>query len=234
MKTVTPVEVNIDRDEVCRRLGYQNRSPSAATLSLIDSQIAKAYKLIKPIYTYELKAIEEVRGQDILVEDSLVFTSKTVSYVLSDCRWAAVYLATIGKELDEEMAELMEKGEMLEATILDAVGTQAVAQTLYKLRDIVKGIAKANQCQATVQYAPGYCDWDISQQKVLFQAIDSTSLSVRLTESCLMMPQKSVSGVIGIGKFDTTKPPPCLVVCSKRESCMHKRVGWDPENQSVL
>ena len=129
---------------------------------------------------------------------------------------------------------LMGKGEMLEATVLDAIGSEAVAQTLYRLRDDVKGIAQANRCQATVQYAPGYCDWDVSQQKVLFQAIDSTSVGVRLTESCLMIPSKSVSGVIGIGKFDTAKPPPCLVVCNKRESCTHKRVGWDPEKQWLL
>ena len=128
----------------------------------------------------------------------------------------------------------MEKGEMLEGTILDFVGTEAVAQTLYKFWDVAKEIAQANQCQATVQYAPGYCDWDVSQQKVLFRAIDSTSVGVRLTESCLMIPQKSVSGIIGIGQLDTTRPPPCLVVCSKRASCTHKRVGWDPEKRWLL
>lgn len=234
MKVITTVDVDIDRNEVCRRLGYKDHTPSASTLLLIDSQIARAYKLIKPIYTYELKAIEGVMGQEVFVVGSLVFTSKTVSYVLSDCRWAAIYLATIGSDLDEEMSKLMEKGEMLEAAILDVIGTEAVAQALYKLQDVVKGIAQANGCQATVRYAPGYCDWDVSQQKVLFQAIDSASLGVRLTESCLMIPQKSVSGIIGIGKFDTTKRPPCLVVCSKRASCTHKRVGWDPEKQWLL
>lgn len=229
MNTITAV--NIDRNEVCRRLGYKDRSPSVSTLSLIDSQIDKAYKLIKPVYTYELKAIEGVVGQEVFVENSLVFSSKTISYVLSDCKWGAIYLATIGNDLEEEVSRSMDRGKMLEATILDTAGTEAVAQTLYKLRDAVKEIAQANQCQATVQYAPGYCDWDVSQQKVLFQAIDSTSVGVRLTESCLMIPQKSVSGIVGIGQLDTTRPPPCLVVCHKRASCTHKRVGWNPEKQ---
>lgn len=234
MKSITAVNIDIDRNEVCRRLGYKSRSPSASTLSAIDSQMDKAYKLIKPVYIYELKTIEEVRGQDILLEGALVFTSKIVSYVLSDCKWAVIYLATIGSALDEEMSRLMEKGEMSEATILDAVGTEAVAQTLYKFRDVIKGIAQVNHSQATVQYAPGYCDWDVTQQRVLFQAIDSDSVGVQLTESCFMIPHKSVSGIIGIGKLETTKPPPCLVVCNKRAFCTHKRVGWDPEERSLL
>ena len=37
---------------------------------------------------------------------------------------------------------------MLEATILDAIGTEAVAQACYKLQGVVKGIAQANGYQA--------------------------------------------------------------------------------------
>lgn len=232
MKTIT--EVNIDKNEVCRHLGYQERSPSASVLSLIDSQIAKAYKLIKPTYTYELRAIEGILGQDIFVANSLVFTSKTISYVLSDCKWVAIFLVTIGNDLEEESLKLMEKGEMLKAAILDAIGTEAVAQALYELQDTVKEIARAKGCQAVLRFSPGYCDWDVSQQKLLFQAIDSTSLGVRLTESCMMVPLKSISGIIGIGKLDKTKPPPCVAVCSQRMSCTHKRTDWDPEKQWLL
>ena len=234
MKAITAVGVDIDKDAVYRRLGYKNRSPSAAVLSAIDSQMPKAYKLIKPMFTYELKAVEDVVGQEVFLSGSLVFSSKTLSYVLSDCKWGSIYLVTIGKDLDEQMARLMERGEMLKATILDAIGTEAVAQILYKLWDVIKGIAKANGSQATVQYAPGYCDWHVSQQKVLFQAIDSDSLGVRLTETCMMIPQKSISGVIGIGKFDATKAPPCLAVCDKRTYCSYRRLDWNPGKQSLL
>ncbi len=232
MKTITVV--NIDKNGVCQHLGYRDRSPSASTLSVIDSQIAKAHKLIKPTYTYALKAIDSVRGNEVSVDGSLVFTSQTISYVLSDCDWVAIFLITIGNDLEEESLKLMGKGKILEGTILDATGTEAVVQTLYKLEDVVKGIARAKGCQATIKYSPGYCDWDVSQQKLLFQVIDSTSLGVRLTESCMMVPLKSISGVIGIGKLDTTKPPPCVAVCNKRSACTHKRIDWDPEKQRLL
>jgi len=226
--------ITIDRNTVCRRLGYRGHTPLMSILPLVDSQIARAHKLIKPVYTYKLKAIEDIHEEQVFMAGSLVLTSKIVSYVLSDCRWAAVFLVTIGSDLGEEMSKLMKKGDILEALILDAIGSEAVEQACFKVQGAVKERAGVNGCQATAAYSPGYCDWDVSQQKVLFQALDSTSLGVSLTESCMMVPEKSVSGIIGIGKFDKTKPPPCLVVCSKRASCTYKRVDWDPEKQWLL
>jgi len=216
------VDVDIDRNTVCRRLGYSG-TPPMSILSLVDSQIGRTHKLTKPVYTYKLKAIEDIQEEQVFMAGSLVFTSKIVSYVLSDCRWVAVFLATISSDLDEEMSKLMKKGDMLKALILDAIGSEAVEQACFKLQGVVKKRAQASGYQATARYSPGYCDWDVSQQRVLFRALGSTSIGVSLTESCFMIPLKSVSGIIGIGKFDTTKLPPCLAVCSKGASCPHKR-----------
>jgi hypothetical protein len=201
---------------------------------LVNTQIAKAYELMKPAYVYELKSIEEVSGQNVFLEGCLVFSSMTVSYALSDCCWAAIYLATIGSGLEEQVSEMMKKGEMLKALVLDAVGSEAVVQVSYKLQDAIRAVARAKGCQVTIKYSPGYCDWDVRQQNILFSAIDSTSVSVNLLESCMMTPRKSVSGIIGIGNLNRGKPPPCLAVCKQRESCTHKRVGCDPEKQLLL
>jgi len=229
MKTITAV--NIDKNEVCRYLGYKGDKPSKDISSLIDSEIARAYKLIKPIYTYALKAIDSVRNHEVFLEGPLVFTSRTISYVLSDCEWVAVFLVTIGDDLEKESLKLIEKGDMLKATILDAIGSEAADKAAGKLQDVIEGIAKTKERQITLRYSPGYCDWDVSQQKLLFQAIDSASVGVRLTESCMMVPLKSISGIIGIGKLDTTKPPPCVAVCRQAATCTYKRIGWDPEKQ---
>jgi len=220
MKTITAV--NIDRNEVCRYLGYKGHTPPAFISSLIDSQIARAYKLIKPTYTYALKAIQSIKGCEVFLEGSLVLTAQTVSYVLSDCEFVAILLTTIGPDLEKESSNLMESGETLKATILDAIGSEAVEKTADRLQDHVEDLAEKMGCQATLRYSPGYCDWDVAQQEVLFKAIDSTVLGVKLTANCMMVPLKSVSGIIGIGKFDKTKPPPCLE-CSRKASCPYKR-----------
>ena len=234
MKTTTGIKINIDSNRVCQRLGYQARSPSASILSTIESQIAKADQLVKPDYLYEVKPIEYIDGEKFSLGEPFVFTSKVVSYALSDCQWAAVYIATTGTNLEEEMSRLVEEGQILEATILDAIGSEAINRVFCHLRDTIKELARARECRATIKYSPGYCDWHINQQRILFQIVDSTLIGVRLTENCLMMPRKSVSGIIGIGKLDAVKPPPCLAVCDNRVSCAIKRENWNPEKQWFL
>jgi len=223
MSKVITTTVDIDKKAVYQCLGYMNHTPTPFISSEIDSQIVGAYQLIKPVYTYALKAIESIKGHKVFLEDYLVLTSKTVSYVLSDCDYAAIFLSTIGFNLEEEMTKLLEKDDMLSAIILDAIGTEAIEKTADKLQGDVEGLAKTMGCRATLRYSPGYCDWNVKQQEVIFQVIDSTALDVKLTASCMMVPLKSVSGIIGIGKFDKTKPPPC-VRCKKIASCPHKRI----------
>ena len=70
-----------------------------------------------------------------------------------------------------------------------AFGSEVIAQLL-------------KQCQGLVtsrRFSPGYCDWDISQQKTLFRAVGRDSAGGHSTEGCLMIPRKSISGIIGIG-----------------------------------
>ena len=81
LKVRKTVNVHLHKDAICRRLGYGDRIPSALTLSLIESQIQQAHKLIKPAYIYELKVIEGIIGDEISVYGSVKFTSRTISYV---------------------------------------------------------------------------------------------------------------------------------------------------------
>ena len=52
----------------------------------------------------------------------------------------------------------------------------------------------------TNRFSPGYCGWHVSQQQLLFPLFDGHTCGVRLTDSSLMLPIKSVSGIIGLGK----------------------------------
>jgi hypothetical protein len=51
----------------------------------------------------------------------------------------------------------------------------------------------------TDRYSPGYCDWNVAEQHKLFSLLPAGFCGVSLTESALMTPLKSVSGVIGFG-----------------------------------
>jgi len=52
----------------------------------------------------------------------------------------------------------------------------------------------------TNRFSPGYCGWHVSQQQILFALFKGETCGVRLTDSSLMLPIKSVSGIMGLGQ----------------------------------
>jgi len=49
-------------------------------------------------------------------------------------------------------------------------------------------------------FSPGYRGWNISQQKIIFEIIPAEDIGVILTKGYMMLPRKSLSWVIGVGK----------------------------------
>jgi len=205
-------EIEIDKDEVCRYLGYRNgHRPNSPISSVVDEEIGEAYELIQPWSCYQIMNIERIRQPRIILEDGLTMTSAVLSRILYPCHRIAIFLATIGQKLEGRVTQLMDEEQMLRAMVLDAAGSEAAEKTVYYLQEKIRQIAAAEGAEITRRYSPGYCDWDITQQRVLFEAMDSTPLTLNLTEECLMMPRKSISGVIGLGQFEKSryKPSPC-------------------------
>ena len=77
-------------------------------------------------------------------------------------------------------------------------------------------------CNITNRYSPGYCGWDVAQQKELFSLFTSVFDFVRLGDSCLMNPIKSVSGIIGIGKDVKYNNYTCRICDS--HNCLYKNL----------
>ena len=116
---------------------------------------------------------------------------------------------------------LADDGLILQATILDAIGSGAVERVADVVQDRVSEVASAKGLCTSQRFSPGYCDWEISQQKMVFRAMNGNSTGIRLTEACLMLPQKSISGIIGIGHGNAGNYNPCNT-CNKQD-CAGRR-----------
>ncbi|EKD31769.1 MAG: hypothetical protein ACD_77C00254G0001 [uncultured bacterium] len=72
------------------------------------------------------------------------------------------------------------------------------------------------------RYSPGYCGWNVREQKMLFDFFPAKHCGITLTESCLMDPVKSVSGALAIGKDVIFKEYGCNS-CNVK-NCIHKSI----------
>ena len=218
------VDIEIDKKQVCHYIGYEdNHKLSARISSLIDDYAEHAHYLINPLYSYIIKDVEWARGSIALIEDSIIFQSRKIVQLLEHCHQVAIFLVTIGKYMGETTSQLAKDGLILQATVLDAIGSDAVERLADFAQDKIKDIAEAQGLVTSRRFSPGYCDWNIGQQRMLFYALTGNTLGIRLTGECLMMPQKSISGIIGIGpSIDNVENYNPCKTCTKQD-CPGKR-----------
>jgi len=213
------VDIEIDKKQVCRYIGYEDdKNLSARISSLIDDYAEHAHDLINPLYSYVIKDVEWARGSISLIEGSVIFKSRIIAQLLERCPQVAIFLVTIGKYLEETAFQLARDGLILQATVLDAIGSDAVEKVADFAQDRIKEVAKARGLVTSRRFSPGYCDWNIGQQRMLFYALTGNTVGIRLTGECLMIPQKSISGIIGIGPStdNVENYNPCKT-CTKKD-----------------
>jgi len=218
------LDIRIDRRKVLQNLGYSDEvEPSSAISSLLDEYIENATQLIEASHSYVIRNVDTVRNSIAIIDESIVFDSQVVARLLERCSMVAVFLVTISSHLEETAARLADDGLILQSYVLDAIGSDAVEAVADYVQSQTKQMALDDGFVISRRLSPGYCDWDISQQKVIFQTVNGASIGVHLTDECLMIPRKSISGIIGIGPSEggVEDYNPCTI-CDKRD-CLGRR-----------
>lgn len=164
---------------------------------LLRSENFKAYS--------QILSIEEFFSLD--KEYSQV--SEDLSFYLDDCDSVVLIAATLGVGIDNEASKLMFT-DMSKAVIFDALASAFLEIQTNEYEDSL------NLGPHTFRFAPGYGDIPLSLNDIL---IDSLSLTKRIgigkTSNHLMLPQKSIIGICGVGK---ALAPVCRH-CPRLNSC---------------
>jgi len=199
--TARTIDIEIDKKQVYKYLGYDVGSePPPRIDSLVEEHIRLGNDFIYPCTTYTILDVEFVLGTRAFLEGYIAFDSKVISQLLSKCQKVALFVATIGDELEYLACRIAEDGLLLQSAVLESIGSSAVEQTANHLHERIGDTAGLQGLVASKRrFSPGYCDWNVDQQAVLFDVLDASSIGVELTETCLMLPRKSISGIIGIG-----------------------------------
>ena len=216
-------ELDIDTQQVLNHIGYgTSHTPSARIESLVKEYADNICHLIEPSYSYVIRDINSVRGSRIFIEGSVTFRSNVIAELLGRCQKVAVFVVTIGSRLGDVVRQLAGDGLMVQAAVLDAIGSDAAETLAHVVQDIIGKEAEAEGLGISLRFSPGYCDWRVSQQKMVFRAMNGDSAGVRLTDGCLMVPQKSISGIIGIGPGSEVESYNPCPTCKKRD-CIGRR-----------
>jgi len=197
-------QLDIDSQQVLHSIGYDTDcEPPARVASLVNEYLENANHLVDVSYSYTIRDVEWVRGSIAFIEDSIIFKSQVIARLLEQCERVAVFVLTIGNHLEEMVCQLAKDKLVLQASVLDAIGSVATEKVADFVQDRIREVAGARGFYTSRRFSPGYCDWEIGQQRMLFWALSGNTVGIRLTGRCLMIPQKSISGIIGIGSYNS-------------------------------
>jgi len=137
---------------------------------------------------------------EVLVEPRgwIRFRSLALARSLRGAAEAALVILTIGPALELRADDLVRQEQFAEALLLDTAARVAVDALVKDVRRRLRDDAWGRGYRLTPRMAPGFVDWTLDEQRTLFAAFGATPLTVQLTENCIMLPRKSVSGVYGL------------------------------------
>ena len=150
------------------------------------------------------------------------FVSKVLRANLDEVERVFPYVATCGPELD---AISVESDDVFGQFCRDILKEMALRAAIAHL---VAHLKESYSLEALVSMNPGSGDinvWPIQQQRELFAFLGDApaSIGVVLTESCLMVPNKSVSGLF----YPSEDGFQSCQLCH-REKCPNRRAPFDP------
>ncbi len=131
----------------------------------------------------------------------------------------AVYvLVTLGNGIDKTLDDLNQKGEILQAYIINAMADSYLFLTDERLRHLIyengreEGLGIKKRLEAFHQLAPDY-------QEEIVKATEAADWGVYVTKGCMLYPQKTMAYILIIDQGECGYPSPHTCDGCGRKNC---------------
>lgn len=212
--------IEIKNSEINRYLGYMKIQPDERIQDIIESCKQKVIDQSTP--RKSVKIFPLTIQEDTIQIETMHIHSKHLLKNLNGCDKVVLMGVTIGPAIDR-LIRRSEITNMVEAAIYQAIGAAYVEAWADIVNKEIKQEMKQQGYYCRPRFSPGYGDFDLAFQKDFSQLLDlSHTTGIKLTDTLLMTPSKSVTALIGLSKQETS----CLLegceVCTNSE-CTFRR-----------
>ena len=215
LEILSPIPVHVD----LRSIKKSTHVPEGEEKRLVAlTEAAQSVMAAKAIYRV---SYVDSRGEDSVIIDGVPFKSKVLRKHLDKVERAFPYVVTLGSGLEGLEAA---SGDVLEKYYLDQIGNIAVVQAREHLKNT---LAKRYGLEGLSYLGPGQLkDWPLQAQEPLFALLGDVdgAVGVTLSESLMMIPRKSLSGIY----FPTETTFFACQLCP-REGCPSRKAKYNKE-----
>jgi len=195
-----------------------NIKPGSSFADRLRFILEDALRVARPKAAYKLSAVEH-HDDGIVAIDDVQIQSRVMQVNLKECHRAFPFVATCGMELEAWSKTL---DNTLESFWGDTINILALVTAVDAFK---KHMTKTFETGTTSCMNPGSLeDWPLLEQHKIFALLSGacSEIGVRLTQSAMMIPLKSVSGL----EFESGEAFHNCQLCS-RENCPARRAPYD-------
>ncbi len=228
MKARAPKSIKeyYDSQKLIRLLGGGKRkSLTGMVRRKVENFLEELPDYVRPKVVRQAFDITDRGKGSVTLEGDVTFRSVKLSRALKIAREAVCFAATLGPGIDAEINALMADNRYSDAYILDAMGSVIIEGVVDQFQNRIEQTEALADKSVTLRFSPGYCDWALKEQEKLFALLDTEKIGVALSDSFLMAPRKSVSGIFGVSApgvaCDSLPHNPCRQ-CSQK-NCIARR-----------
>ncbi len=159
---------------------------------------------------YRRVPIKTVANGELQLENGTHFYCEAFDRLLGDSTEIVAFVLTLGPRLDDAVGELIDEFEVLDALFLETAGWLSIESATRRFGRFLRQSFAREGYRVTHRMGPGYSYriehgeeedrvlWPLEQQAQLFDLFAEVQLPVSLTQSCLMKPKMSRSGIFGV------------------------------------
>ena len=205
-----------DANELAKKLRIR---PASGLMDDFYELLAELRSIARPKAFYKQSAIQQADPESLVI-DGVTLRSRVLVVNLGSAERVFPYLATCGVELAEWRAR---EPDLLRQYWADAVMEAALRSAVVAIQI---DLADRFQVGALAAMNPGsLVDWPLVEQRPFFELLgeQASQTGVQLTDSMLMLPAKSVSGLF----FETDSGFVNCQLCP-RQDCSNRRAPYNP------
>lgn len=190
---IYPETLALRPEQVARYAGGRGYVMDQSAKIEVSAAIEEANSLMAPVFIQAFHPVASFRENGCILLENGVSMQAPAQLNYSSARLIAATVCTIGSALELASRRSSEEGDPLRALYLDAAGVAALEMLSEAAHDAVADYANSRGLSAGCRFAPGYMGLAMSFQAALFRLVETERIGVRLNDSMVMHPAKSLS-----------------------------------------
>ena len=201
VKYLAHITVAPKRRRILVRLGYQENMTilDDDQSRFIDQAMKQGLLLCQVKGAFGRFRIVRRSPSATALENGSVFESAALAKMLNASDEVVLMASTAGKEITDRISAEIDQGNPTLGVVFDAVASQAADAGLDAIAVILNTmLRKEGKRLLRRRFSPGYGDLSLHNQRTIFDLLSLERLSLKITETMMLVPEKSVLAITGI------------------------------------